>query len=201
MDKQSGHAMYEYIQGTLIEVTPQHAVIEAYGVAYLLHTPVSVLASNQPIGKPCLLYCQLIIRENDHKIFGFLTKRDRDLFNLCSSISGVGPKTSLNIIGHFDHKSLYQLALTNNVSLLTRVPGVGKKTAERILLELQHKLKQLPPPTDQAHPHMQDGLSALLRLGYTEQQAYQTIENILMKHKEIELPELITKALSDLHKA
>ena len=190
--------MYEYLKGTLIEVTPQHTILEVHNVAYKLYTPVNVLAANLPIGKECQLFTHLVIRENDHKLYGFLHTTDRELFILCSSISGIGPKTSLNLIGHFDHSALHQLVVTQNATALARVPGIGKKTAERILVELNHKLRKMPRPTAGTHPLLYDGINALVRLGYSEEKAAATVEAIIQKEQELTLPDLITQSLHNL---
>lgn len=200
--------MFEYIKGTLISINPHKAVIDVGGIGYILHIPLNAFSATPPLGKEITFYISSIIREDSHKNFGFLSVEERDLFEKISGISGVGPKTALALIGHLDTQSLESAITTANSTILSKIPGIGKKTAERLIVELRDKvlkgLKKSPLPTtaqkelSEEDQKMNDALSALMNLGYNSLQAQQAIKKALSNFKETpELTILIRTALSN----
>ena len=200
--------MFEYIKGTLISINPHKAVVDVGGIGYLLHTPLSAFSAMPPIGKEIIFYISSVIREDSHKNFGFLSIEERDLFEKISGISGVGPKTALALIGHLDTQALESAITTANSTILSKIPGIGKKTAERLIVELRDKvLKGLKKSPLKATPQkelseddqkMNDALSALMNLGYNSLQAQQALKKALSNFKETpELSILIRTALSN----
>ena len=198
--------MFEYIQGTLIEITPQNAVVDVNGIGYLLYIPLSSFSKAPPIGKEILFYISPVIREASYRNFAFLSRDERDLFEKISEVSGIGPKTALALIGHLDSTDLETAITTANVSTLSRIPGIGKKTAERLIVEMRDKilkrLKKKPLPSSSKTATLEnevvsDALSALINLGYNALQAQQSIEKALAQYDEPPpLGDLIKKALS-----
>ena len=132
--------MFDYIKGALISLTPHQAVVDVGGIGYLLYTPLSAFSAMPPIGEKILFYISSVIREDSHKNFGFLTREERDLFEKISAVSGIGPKTALALIGHLDSLALESAITTANSHLLSKIPGIGKKTAERLIVELRDKV-------------------------------------------------------------
>lgn len=200
--------MFEYIKGTLVSLTPHQAVIEVGGVGYLLYTPLSAFSAMPPMGEEITFYISSVIREDSHKNFGFLTLEERDLFEKISAVSGIGPKTALALIGHLDSAALESAITTANSALLSKIPGIGKKTAERLIVELRDKvLKGLkkasfPQPStknlsDEDHM-VNDALSALMNLGYNSLQAQQAVKKALALEKPADLSALIRTALSGI---
>ena len=200
--------IFEYIKGTLISINPHKAVVDVGGIGYLLHTPLSAFSAMPPIGKEIIFYISSVIREDSHKNFGFLNLEERDLFEKISGISGVGPKTALALIGHLDTQALESAITTANSTILSKIPGIGKKTAERLIVELRDKvLKGLKKSPLKATPQkelseddqkMNDALSALMNLGYNSLQAQQALKKALSNFKETpELSILIRTALSN----
>jgi Holliday junction DNA helicase RuvA len=201
--------MLEYIKGTLVSLSPHKAVIDVGGLGYFLHTPLSAFSAMPPIGKEITFFISSVIREDSHKNFGFLTIEERDLFEKISGVSGIGPKTALALIGHLDSNALETAITTANSTLLSKIPGIGKKTAERLIVELRDKvLKGLKKSSLQASPsqkslseedqRINDALSALMNLGYNSLQAQQAIKKALTDFKEApELSTLIRAALSN----
>ena len=200
--------MFEYIKGTLISINPHKAVVDVGGIGYLLHIPLSAFSAMPPIGKEIIFYISSVIREDSHKNFGFLSIEERDLFEKISGISGVGPKTALALIGHLDTQALESAITTANSTILSKIPGIGKKTAERLIVELRDKvLKGLKKSPLKATPQkelseddqkMNDALSALMNLGYNSLQAQQALKKALSNFKETpELSILIRTALSN----
>ena len=119
--------MYEYMKGKLVEASPSKATIDIGGIGYCLLIPLSNYSHLPPLGSEILFYVSLIIREDAHTLYGFLSRTERTLFEKLTSISGIGPKTALTLIGHLEPHDL-QLAISQaNVALLCKVPGIGKK--------------------------------------------------------------------------
>lgn len=200
--------IFEYIKGTLISINPHKAVVDVGGIGYLLHIPLSAFSAMPPIDNEIIFYISSVIREDSHKNFGFLSVEERDLFEKISGISGVGPKTALALIGHLDTQALESAITTANSTILSKIPGIGKKTAERLIVELRDKvLKGLKKSPLKATPQkelseddqkMNDALSALMNLGYNSLQAQQALKKALSNFKETpELSILIRTALSN----
>lgn len=201
--------MFEYIKGILVSLQPHKAVVDVHGVGYLLHIPLSAFSAMPPIGQEITFYISSVIREDSHKNFGFLSAEERDLFEKISTVSGIGPKTALALIGHLDANTLESAITTANSTLLSKIPGIGKKTAERLIVELRDKvlkgLKKLPLPSapkQSLSPEDQtvnDALSALMNLGYNSLQAQQAIKKAMKNYEELpELSALIRTALSGM---
>lgn len=179
--------MYEYIKGTLIDSKEGEAIIDVQGIAYRIHVPRAL----HQIQEEVLLYTSLVVREQSHTLFGFLSKVDRELFELLITLSGVGPKTALNVIGHID--DLGSVVEMQNSAALAKVPGIGKKTAERLILELKGRVKV---GSKLGSPQLQDALAALLNLGYSPMAAEKAVKKAAEELKGVhDLSQLITTAL------
>lgn len=190
--------MLEYIRGVLTDSSPTKAIVEVQGIGYQLHIPLSVYGKLPQTGKEVLLYVSSVIREDSHRNYGFLSKEERDLFEKFCEISGIGPKTSLTLVGHMEISDLQRCILQGNVALLCKVPGIGKKTAERLMIELKDKIKitggGASPLGERGK--VADAVSALINLGYPANRADKAIQTALSKtEKEPPLAELITQAL------
>ncbi|MCI5051568.1 MAG: Holliday junction branch migration protein RuvA [Simkaniaceae bacterium] len=192
--------MFEFIKGTLVEIYPTHAVVETGGIGYLIHIPLSTFTNAPKLGEKCQFFLTAIYREDSQRLFGFTEREERELFLKVSDISGIGPKTALALIGHLSVSDLIFAVQHHNAKLISQVPGIGKKTAERLIVELQDKIKGLKPkatrPSAIEDHQSGDALSALLNLGYSLPVAQKAVE----KAKEdatddCALPQLITKAL------
>ncbi len=185
--------MFEYIKGTLVTATPQKAVIDNQGLGYLLFIPLSVFHHLPQIGTTLCLFVSTIIREDSAKSYGFHTESERNLFEKLVSISGVGPKTALSLIGHLPEHDLLSAINTGNVSHLLRVPGIGKKTAERLIVEMRGSFNLAPTPI------AQDAINALIHLGYSSTDAQKAITKALStKEAPTNLSLLITLALKQM---
>lgn len=200
--------MFEYIKGTLVEITPHNAVVDVNGLGYLLYIPLSSFSKAPPVGEEVLFFISAVIREDSYRNFAFLTREERDLFEKISDVSGIGPKTALALIGHLDSNDLETAITTANVTLLSKIPGIGKKTAERLIVEMRDKilkgLKKAPLPSStqtvkQEDRVVNDALSALINLGYNSMQAQQAVKKALSHFKEDPpLGDLIKTALSGI---
>ena len=200
--------MFEYIKGTLVEISPQKAVVDVNGMGYLLYIPLSSFSAAPPIGEEVIFYISPVIREDSYRNFAFLSCEERDLFEKISDVSGIGPKTALALIGHLDSTNLETAITTANVTLLSKIPGIGKKTAERLIVELRDKIlkgiKKMPLPSSSKtlKPEdrvINDALSALINLGYNSLQAQQAIKKALTHYDDPPpIGDLIKTALSGI---
>lgn len=192
--------MIEYIKGKLISATPSKAIIETGNIGYRLHMPLSAFAKLPQTGGMFTAYIAEVIREDSHELFGFLDPCDRDLFVRLSGVSGIGPKTALSLIGHLDSGDLQLAIKSSNVNLLSKVPGIGKKTAERLIVDMRDRLETLlPTQKSQAalsseEQMVHDGIQALINLGYNPLKAQQAIKKAFDESPQ-DLSTLITKSL------
>ena len=194
--------MYEFIKGNLVTLTPVHAIIETGGIGYQILIPLSTYTDlSASIGKSTFLYLSHVVREDAQKLYGFTSEDMRNLFEKLSSISGIGPKTALSIIGHMSLESLEWALAKQDVTALSKIPGIGKKTAQRLIVELQGKLGK--PSTEKAPSQSaalsQDAISALIQLGYSLDKSQKAITKTLSKvDQDIDLSKLISLALQEL---
>jgi Holliday junction DNA helicase RuvA len=131
------------LTGKLIELDASVLLIDVAGVAYEVEVSARVLQALPEIGEDILLHTHFIVREDAQLLYGFVAKNERDLFRAFIKINGVGPKLGLSLISALDPQALSQAVRSNDVSMLTKVPGVGKKTAERLMVELKNRLDAL----------------------------------------------------------
>lgn len=195
--------MYEYIKGSLIEKTPQKAVVEAAGIGYRLSIGLNTYTALPHLGTSVELYLSQVIREDSNTLYAFLEKDQRDLFELLITLSGIGPKTALAIIGHLDLNSFQRAIHTADIRLLSKIPGVGKKTAERLIIEMKDKFKQIKKevyaPISGSDSMISDALSALLNLGYNPLEAQRALEKAKEEMKEEkDLGKMISIALQKI---
>jgi holliday junction DNA helicase RuvA len=197
--------MYEYIKGTLIEATLTKAIIDVQGLGYSLLIPFNNFSKFPAVGSTVTLYVSFVVREDSQKLYGFLTQHERDLFESLLEVSGIGPKTSLCLIGHMEIRDLQTAISQENIQLICKIPGIGKKTAERLIVEMRDKIKKgmvksidtlaLPNSEEERGP-VSDAVSALINLGYHSAQAEKATKTALGKIQgEPELAKLITAAL------
>lgn len=168
------------LTGTLLEKHPPQVLLDIQGVGYEVDVPMSTFYDLPAIGTQTTLYTHLVIREDMHLLFGFATESERRTFRQLVKISGVGARTALALLSGLSVPDLHHAVATQDSTRLIRVPGIGKKTAERLLLELRDKLDlaminldQAPAPT-----HGNDVLNALLSLGYSDREACWAVKQI-----------------------
>jgi len=184
--------MYDFIRGPLISLTPTYAVVEAGGIGYKLLVPINLLGRGLQLGSTVQLFTTLVIREQAHTLIGFYEVGERDIFDKLIALSGIGPKTALSLIGHLGLQGLQQAVATGQSSLFAKVPGIGKKTAEKLLIELRGKVEATPimsGPLSIVH----DALQALLNLGYSEPVAHRALT---LAEKELGSQEDLSKLIA-----
>jgi Holliday junction DNA helicase RuvA len=196
--------MFEFIRGKLVQSIPSKAVVDVGGVGYGLVISLKTFQKLPAIHTEAFFYVTPVIREDGHYLYGFLVLDDKKLFEQLISISGVGPKTAIGILGHVDISDFQMAILQGNVALLSKIPGIGKKTAERLIIELKDKFTNTPsagslPVGIQGGSIVSDAISALINLGYNPLDAQKAIKKVLALHsKQPTLSELITGALRSI---
>ena len=204
--------MYSYIRGTFQKHSSTAVIIETRcGIAYQLCVPLSALLALPKEGEELIVHTSLVVRENAQQLFGFLDFKERDLFELLITINGIGPKVALAIIGHLSPQQFEEQIATGETSRLKKIPGIGEKTAERLLLEMKGKLKKLSPKQftaqkkgesiSDASRTAEDAISALMNLGYSETDAQCAVyagKESLPNEGNISLPQLIGAALRSM---
>ncbi|SDY87049.1 Holliday junction branch migration protein RuvA [Tindallia californiensis] len=173
--------MIEYIKGTVEFVTNEKVVVEANGLGYGVYSSTKSL-SDIHVGASVTLFTYYSVREDSISLYGFATKTELDMFKKLISVTKIGPKAAIGILSTFTVETLCQQIATQNIAMISKAPGVGKKTAERIVLELKDKVKDLNVLDNKENSQsMQDMLfedeilEALLSLGYQQQEAKQAI--------------------------
>jgi Holliday junction DNA helicase RuvA len=192
--------MFEYIKGTLVHATPSLATLDIHGIGYRLAIPLRHFGKLPAYGSSVTFFVSTVIREDSHKLYGFFTQTERDLFEQLIGISGIGPKIALALLGHMELSELQTAISLGNSALICKIPGIGKKTAERLLVEMKDKIfiehTPLSSSNNKTQRTISDALSALINLGYNASAAQKAIQTALQQTKEDpELAMLITAAL------
>jgi Holliday junction DNA helicase RuvA len=189
------------LAGILLEKNPPQILLDVQGVGYEVDVPMSTFYNLPALNEKVVLHTQLIVREDAHLLFGFLTHEERVAFRQLLKISGVGPKLALSVLSGLSIGDLAATVANKDVTRLTKIPGVGKKTAERLLLELQGKFSASVVGTTQgaiATSSAGDIVNALLALGYNEKEADWAAKQL---PKDANVSEGIRQALKLLSKA
>jgi Holliday junction DNA helicase RuvA len=199
--------MYAYIKGIMAERNDQQIVIENNGIGYLINCPLGISAEFGGPGENVTVYLYQSVKEDDISLYGFSSRDQKEMFLKLITVSGIGPKVAHTICASLSAEQIAAAVMSNNVALLTGVKGLGKKTAERIILELKDKLKaqlgasaavSAVPAAAAASAGgnaglMQDAAGALVVLGYKDQEA---ADSVAAAYEEgIGLEDLIRKAL------
>lgn len=198
--------MYAYLKGTLIESSPSFVTLEVQGIGFLVSITPHTFNRLGQIGEEARLFTSFIVRENSQALYGFLSAPEKTLFEALLDVSGVGPKTGLALTGHLTPEEFFGAITRQDITLLSKVPGIGKKTAERLILDLKDKTKSLmahSPQEFQVSAHFdqtsQDALSALINLGYSSSIAQKAITKTVKDSAEtLSLGQLITFALKHI---
>lgn len=167
------------LSGTLLEKNPPQLLLDVQGVAYEVDVPMSTFYNLPATGERIVLYTHLVVREDAHLLYGFGTDNERRAFRQLVKITGIGARTALSVLSGMSVAELAQAVTLQEASRLTRIPGIGKKTAERLMLELKDKLGVDLTSAVGIHrvpPASSDILHALLALGYSDKEAVATMK-------------------------
>lgn len=196
--------MYEYIKGTVAEVAPAYAVIDAGGVGYYLHISLETYAAVEHAAE-AKLYVHYVVREDAQLLYGFSTKVEREVFRLLISVSGVGGNTARMILSTYSPRELQGIITSGNAVLLKNVKGLGLKTAQKIIVELSGKLAVLGADAAGDAPlagadggSFDEALAALVMLGFARATAEKVLRAVMRELPRASVEELIRAALKRL---
>ncbi|MBN1127663.1 MAG: Holliday junction branch migration protein RuvA [Chitinispirillaceae bacterium] len=183
--------MIDFVRGIIAEKEPGRVTIEAHGVGYELFIPLSVYERLNAPGSEAKLYAHFHVREDAQRLFGFLTKKERELFRRLITISSIGPKTAIGILSKMTADELIRCVATGDASRLTKIPGVGAKTAGRLLVELRDTFTMTGfggaeqanqaagiETTGRISGAREEAVEALVSLGYNDKQVARAVERV-----------------------
>lgn len=189
--------MLDYIRGRVINKSPTRLILEVAGIGYLLHIPLSTFEKIPKHGEVTIL-TQLFIREDQIRIFGFATGEERDLFQLLLSVNGIGPNTAITILSGSTVDDIKRAVVNEDAKALEKIKGVGKKTAERIILELKETIKEITTSIStgmdvQQKAFVSDAVMALISLGYGRLIAEKAVSDGAKKLQTIDNIEVLVR--------
>jgi holliday junction DNA helicase RuvA len=193
--------MIAHLRGKLISKHPNQVIVDAGGVGYDVNISIPTFSELPALGVDVSLFIYTHVREDALALYGFLRAQDKQLFEKLLSVSGIGPRLAITILSGMVPDTMVAAIKSNNVAALTRIPGIGKKTAERMVLELRDKLDSfgVPSAVPAASPVVEDVISALVNLGYQRGLVEKTLAQ-LGKAPEESFDALFRKSLAALAK-
>lgn len=193
--------MIGYLKGKIISAKPTQIILDVNNVGYLIHISISTFEKISDQNEVSL-YIHTYVREDAINLYGFYTEAEKEMFELLISISGIGPKVALSILSGISVEELQSAIQSENVSRLVSVPGVGRKTAERVVLELKSKVGFIETTASKGIDFTikQEAVLALTTLGYNQKVADKIVRDLLSSNPSLTLEELIKKSLAELNK-
>ena len=193
--------MITQINGRLVEKSPTELVIDCNGIGYLVNISLntfSLLSDSESIS----LYTHLQVKEDSHTLFGFFDKTERNLFRILISVSGIGASTARTMLSSLNPEEIQRAILSENVSTIQSVKGIGLKTAQRVIIELRDKVSLINDNDDLniglSNSKREEALSALEVLGYSRKQTIKVVDKLVGEVSEISVEEIIKSALNKL---
>jgi Holliday junction DNA helicase RuvA len=203
-DLLKGKKLIAYLEGKLIEKNPTHLILEVNGVGYSINIPVSSYADIGEIGRIVKVLTYQYVREDELRLYGFSSRQEKELFELLISINGVGPRLALGILSSISVEDFQRSILGEDLDVLTHVSGVGKKTAQRLIVELKEKLGKVDLGVEKGievkekigAPVEEEAVLALVSLGYNKFDARKAVQKVNSETEEsLPIEELIKRAL------
>ena len=202
--------MISRLRGTLAEASFTEALVECAGVGYSVFIPICTYDKLPKVGEEVTLYTVLVVREDDMSLYGFATKRELKIFNLLNMVNGIGAKTALNILSSMNIPSFCQAILSADVKSLKKINGVGPKSAERMIVELRDKIRDIDPAAEFAagappaaiDRNTEDAIMALEKLGFQRIKIQKCVVDVAssLPEKERSVENIIRHSLQSLNK-
>jgi Holliday junction DNA helicase RuvA len=204
--------MIAFLRGKLLEKSANTVVVDVGGVGYEVSVPLTTFYELGEPGADVALKIHTIVREDAISLYGFMTSHEREIFTLLISVSGIGPKSAISALSGMGANEMIGAIRDNNIARLTAIPGVGKKTAERLVVELKDKVRSIggdesagPKSDENGDPipssgAIDDAVSALVNLGYQRQAADKAVSKAAQEGTELEVQKLLRRALQLLAK-
>ena len=203
--------MIGYLHGKLLEKNPPDILVDVQGVGYEVAAPMTTAYELPAVGESVMLYIHMVVREDAQLLYGFASKQARHLFRQLIKVNGIGAKIALAMMSGMESADLIHSILAGDIAMLSRIPGIGKKTAERLVVEMKDKLANsvdLLPSGSNAiqgssierpmRTTAQDAADALVALGYKPNEAAKVIKTLMVDKPDLETDELIRQALRQM---
>ena len=193
--------MITHLKGKLVEKSPTNVVIEVNGIGYWINISLTTF-SQIPDNENIKLYTHLQIKEDSHSLYGFYSKREREIFRLLISVSGVGTSTARTMLSSLDPQQVVEAISSNNVSIVQSVKGIGSKTAQRLIIELRDKILKIydldETYVNSNNTTREEALSALEVLGINKKSSERLVDNIIKENQDISVEEFIKETLKNI---
>jgi|TARA_B100002019_G_scaffold290106_1_gene307086 Holliday junction DNA helicase RuvA len=193
--------MITHLKGKLVEKSPTNVVIEVNGIGYWVNISLTTF-SQIPDNENIKLYTHLQIKEDSHSLYGFYSKKEREIFRLLISVSGVGTSTARTMLSSLDPQQVVEAISTNNVSIVQSVKGIGSKTAQRLIIELRDKILKIydldETYVNSNNTTREEALSALEVLGINKKSSERLVDNIIKENQDISVEEIIKETLKNI---
>lgn len=179
--------MYAYIKGEIVDLSEDNVVIECNDIGYNIHVPASMIARLPGVGSTVKIYTYTSVKEDSFNLFGFLSKDELEMFKLLITVSGIGPKGALSIISEMGVNELRLAIISGDSKTISKAPGIGKKSAERIIIDLRNKVDIVSEQDNENVPIMNaftnsdaknDAIEALTSLGYSPTEALKAVRQL-----------------------
>lgn len=196
--------MIGYITGKVISKKPTRTLIDVNGIGYIVNTSINTFEKIGDEGELISLHTYLSVKEDSLTLFGFYTIAEKELFEILIGVNGVGPKLAQGILSGINSSEFKDAILQKNLSRLVAIPGIGKKTAERMLIELRDKIEKVSDSdstlSSSTYTIKDDAVAALVGLGYNQKIADKAIRSLLETNLSLSLEDLIKESLKNLNK-
>jgi Holliday junction DNA helicase RuvA len=195
--------MISYVRGKLVKKTPTYVVVETNGVGFKLRIPLSSFKTLGELGEEIRVLAHLHAREDALQLFGFASEEERDLFQLLISVAGIGPRSAQGILSGISVEEFKRAVMDQDVAALISAPGVGKKTAERLVLELKEKIGEKKKgeaavPPFRTTPTAEEAIQAMISLGYKRSRAQEVIQRVIKEDISLPVEEVVRRALRQM---
>lgn len=196
--------MIAFIKGTLMGTSGDHVVLENHGIGYKIFMPSAALFKLPSVGEELKVHTYLYVREDAMQLYGFLEKEELELFEILLQVSGIGPKGAVTILSAVPAASFVQAIVNEQLDVLVKIPGIGKKTAQRMIIELKDKLaKVMVVSKDSPIPVVSsagsgEAVQALVALGYAANETKKAVNKVLADNPGLGVEDIIKKALLEL---
>ena len=193
--------MITHLKGKLVEKSPTNVVVEVDGIGYWVNISLTTF-SQIPDNENIKLYTHLQIKEDSHSLYGFYSKKEREIFRLLISVSGVGTSTARTMLSSLDPQQVVEAISSNNVSIVQSVKGIGSKTAQRLIIELRDKILKIydldETYVNSNNTTREEALSALEVLGINKKSSERLVDNIIKENQDISVEEIIKETLKNI---
>ena len=193
--------MITHLKGKLVEKSPTNVVVEVDGIGYWVNISLTTF-SQIPDNENIKLYTHLQIKEDSHSLYGFYSKKEREIFRLLISVSGVGTSTARTMLSSLDPQQVVEAISSNNVSIVQSVKGIGSKTAQRLIIELRDKILKIynldETYANSNNTTREEALSALEVLGINKKSSERLVDNIIKENQDISVEDIIKETLKNI---